>query len=336
MHLPLSLETLEDRTVPSGLGGINSSTPIPIVPLPDSRPVLISSRGDLPPPTPPGGGAPADLTSTRAFRDEIYQRLPGSFSLEFAGHRLGLILSIGDVIQTLEGTGNRSGIPWAGEPEDLVSDFSPPGNSLHGEGHAAGQALRTPGVLLEIAGQFLPFTDGFLTDASWPLGQAGPGDGREEMALCARSLEAVFLAGWGDRVLAWGGTAPPGGPPLPPEAELGPAANKDLTILAAYLNVGRIGNPSHGDRPSVPDPPPGLGREPAEGGLTDFIVGSPDPGHNRGQGRRREEDGSTEQPSVRGHLCPPNPPWGGWGGTGAPAQAVPLTLPADGMTEGEE
>jgi hypothetical protein len=123
----------------------------------------------------------------------------------------------------------------------------------------------------------------------------------------ARLTDNVLLDGWLDEV-------------PPPQVDFVPAAEKDLTIIAAYL----VGTPPSPDRSDSARSGPSTkadqdSPDAAVGGLTDFIVGLPQQPANR-------SDPGTEL-TDRGSMPSPLP---------AADPNLPPILPAGGLEDGPE
>jgi hypothetical protein len=136
---------------------------------------------------------------------------------------------------------------------DTVLHLAERGESWREAGSVNPHAERSPG-LMEIPGYLS------VSPFSWPANMRSPADatdlsgGTVDVAQTARLSEDVLLDAWADGIPA-------------PQADLVPFADRDLSIVAAYL----VGPPGSGDAvESVQD----IG---SELGLTDFIVGAQEP-----------------------------------------------------------
>jgi len=250
MTLPLSLEPLEDRTMPSGFG-------LSILARLDSaagRVLFRLAAAENQNPVRPGPKVLAGIQTMTASmiesRVEAVQerwrpvvvaivedavRLSEEVSEAYAPNlREALPFpNVGKLVteeKESDGTsaGMRAGFVW--ESPGANTGRVPPGTLTWG------QLVRSPGVA--------------LPEAPLALDLIALAEGTGEMPPPGPFADTVILDAW------------QGGLPLP-QTEVVPAAEKDLTIIAAYL-VGTppARPPADAAPPSAPDP-----------GLTDFIVG---------------------------------------------------------------
>jgi hypothetical protein len=256
MLLPPYLETLEDRSLPSAAYG----------PLPDFRPLMPSPGYDsrtfarqldsdnrvairdelnLVPQTP----APRyDVDLDKEVLDAL-PRMP--FPLDDLGERqpddpFGIRRrydtdALSSLVSSLEDGADEDSIASDSAGKQSASPREIAGEELQDHSRVDSEASGQPSALSAVAS-----TDLFSSLDGGVLGDGTP----EMMGLPGPFADTVFLDGWQTGLPA-------------PQAELVPAGNKDLTIIAAYLVAS----------PSAQPPAKVSPANEAETGPTDFIVG---------------------------------------------------------------
>jgi hypothetical protein len=245
MLLPPNLEALEDRTLPSAINApepvyhLASAESVPniLVPKLDNEDRVTIREELKAAPQPYSLRFGIDTGKVDITADELLERQPDD---AFESHRHNERDTLSSLTNSLES--GVSGGPLDSGSYDVKSVTLP-------ETQNSAALDRLPAAS-EPSGQASSLSAGASLDNLSSLATSTFGDGTADVVFQGPLADSVFLDGWQSGLPA-------------PQADLVPAANKDLTIIAAYL-VGF---------PSAP-PPTAIGpASAAETGPTDFIVG---------------------------------------------------------------
>ncbi len=233
---PPSLELLEDRRLLSGAYGLP-----PVVPLPGVLSGEYSRALEYVRTVDNGSGLFAMRIGLEGIEgNSLFERLGLSPSEAFVLHRESERETLSSLMSSLENDAHGNSIEIGSFVVRSSVAWETPAAAFNDRSQTGAEPSAQPSAL----------PSGAIADSLSSLGNIVPGDASTDLAASGPFADAVFLDGWPDGLPA-------------PQVDLVPAANKDLTIIAAYL----VGSPVAAPAPAVP---PASG---TEAGSTDFIVG---------------------------------------------------------------
>jgi hypothetical protein len=250
MTLPLSLETLEDRTMPSGLP-LDVSLLIRLNP-PAVKVLYRPGSGENVKPLRPGAAALAGMETIPAGVDLHVEAAEQHWRPLLVAIVEDAVRRTEEVTETVGSVAREALLPIVAKTVTEEKDADGTSAGTRGasvwDSPGANTARVSPGSLTW--GQSARSPAVALPESPLALDLIALADATSEMPPPGPFADTVILDAW------------QGGLPLP-QTEVVPAAEKDLTIIAAYL----VGTPPA--RPLADATPP---RAP-DTGLTDFIVG---------------------------------------------------------------